>query len=222
MSYETPRVLVGTPHPEFARRVAKQIKRVLHTASISCATTIVRLREMTRDETLAMIVLDERIFGGGSLKEPLAELAAIAPLVLVARCEHASEVARLIAGGQVEFVPHTDHCVLLVAALAERRLRSAEIGKAPLSGPGALPEDLREIFRHEINNPLTGILGNAELLLAHGDRLPGPERQRIRTIVQLAVRLREAVRRMTEAQEQSPDSRTRDLEPAHFVAIARI
>ena len=53
-----------------------------------------------------------------------------------------------------------------------------------------------------MNNPLTGILGNAELLLAEIRRrddgqLPEGGRQRVETIAVLAVRLRETVRRLS-------------------------
>ena len=57
--------------------------------------------------------------------------------------------------------------------------------------------DIGEIFRHEINNPLTGILGNAELLLGHRDRLSAVDTQRLQTVVDLAVRLRETIRRLS-------------------------
>ena len=67
-------------------------------------------------------------------------------------------------------------------------------------------EDFGEVLRHELNNPLTGILGNAELLLAeiHRNRdgkLPHGGEQRLETIAALAVRLRETVRRLSEEWE---------------------
>jgi len=81
-------------------------------------------------------------------------------------------------------------------------LRWAENSRAPVATrPRSLREDIGEIFLQEINNPLTGMLGNAELLLAHSDRLPAAETQRIRTVVELALRLRETVRRVSNALE---------------------
>lgn len=65
-------------------------------------------------------------------------------------------------------------------------------------------EELGTILRHEINNPLTGILGNAELVLAGGDSLPADVRRRVETIVGLAVRLRDVVRNL----EQVVNERT--------------
>ena len=64
--------------------------------------------------------------------------------------------------------------------------------------------EIGEIFRHEINNPLTGILGNSELLLAHREHLTAADTQRLETVVDLAVRLRETIRRLSAALE-SPD-----------------
>jgi signal transduction histidine kinase len=57
-----------------------------------------------------------------------------------------------------------------------------------------------------MNNPLTGILGNAELLLAevrrkNDGKLPHGGQQRLETIAALAVRLRETVRRLSEQWE---------------------
>jgi len=88
----------------------------------------------------------------------------------------------------------------------ERRLRWAQRSGMDGGSPWAeMPEDVAEIFRHEINNPLTGILGNAELLLSHGVRLPAADTQRLQTVVDLAVRLRETIRRLSDAW----DSQTR-------------
>jgi len=63
------------------------------------------------------------------------------------------------------------------------------------SGPSA---DLARVIRHEVNNPLTGILGNAELILADGAGLPEKTRERLTTIIYLAVRLRDVLRELEE------------------------
>jgi signal transduction histidine kinase len=65
--------------------------------------------------------------------------------------------------------------------------------------------DFGEVLRHELNNPLTGILGNAELLLVetrrNGVELPPRAQARLETIATLAVRMRETVRRLSEEWE---------------------
>ena len=54
-------------------------------------------------------------------------------------------------------------------------------------------EEVARVIRHEMNNPLTGILGNAELVLAEPTRLTAKTRERLNTIIELAVRLRDVV-----------------------------
>jgi signal transduction histidine kinase len=69
-------------------------------------------------------------------------------------------------------------------------------------GNAAEAWDFGTLLRHELNNPLTGILGNAELLLAEVRRknleLPEAAQARLETIAELAVRMRETVRRLSE------------------------
>jgi signal transduction histidine kinase len=52
--------------------------------------------------------------------------------------------------------------------------------------------------RHEINNPLTGVIGQAQLLLR--EDLTPTARRRIETIEQLAGRIRDTVARLREVQ----------------------
>jgi signal transduction histidine kinase len=80
-----------------------------------------------------------------------------------------------------------------------------------------LRENFGEVFRHELNNPLTGILGNAELLLAeiHRNRdgqLPAGGLQRLETIAALAVRLRETIRRLSQEWDVQPVAPRRKVE----------
>ena len=62
--------------------------------------------------------------------------------------------------------------------------------------------DCGEVLRHELNNPLTGILGNAELLLVELRRtnvdLPPQAKSLLETIAALAVRMRETARRLSD------------------------
>jgi signal transduction histidine kinase len=80
-------------------------------------------------------------------------------------------------------------------------------------------KDFGEVLRHELNNPLTGILGNAELLLVEIRRknvpLPAQFESRLETIAGLAVRMRETVRRLSEewqAESRKPEVRGWRLE----------
>jgi signal transduction histidine kinase len=53
--------------------------------------------------------------------------------------------------------------------------------------------------RHEINNPLTGVLGQAQLLLR--EELSETARHRVETIEQLARRITETVARLRDIQK---------------------
>jgi signal transduction histidine kinase len=55
--------------------------------------------------------------------------------------------------------------------------------------------------RHEINNPLTGVLGQAQLLLR--EDLNEKTRKRVQTIEELAIRLRDIVGQLRQVQKVS-------------------
>ena len=74
----------------------------------------------------------------------------------------------------------------LRALLAEHEAKLTEIA------------DLIAHVRHEINNPLTGVLGQAQLLLR--EELSARARQRVETIEQLATRIRDIVAQLRDVQ----------------------
>lgn len=63
--------------------------------------------------------------------------------------------------------------------------------------------DLVARIRHEINNPLTGVLGQAQLLLR--EELSERSRKRVKTIEDLALRLRDVVAQLREVQRPGSD-----------------
>jgi len=58
-------------------------------------------------------------------------------------------------------------------------------------------------IRHEINNPLTGVLGQAQLLLR--EDLSERARKRALTIEELAIRIRDIVAQLRDVQKPSAD-----------------
>ena len=61
--------------------------------------------------------------------------------------------------------------------------------------------DLITRVRHEINNPLTGVLGQAQLLLR--EDLPEKAKKRAETIEALAIRIRDIVAQLRQVQKIS-------------------
>lgn len=68
--------------------------------------------------------------------------------------------------------------------------------------------DLVARIRHEINNPLTGVLGQAQLLLR--EDLSERSRKRVQTIEDLAIRLRDIVAQLREVQRPSSEQEAAD------------
>jgi signal transduction histidine kinase len=190
---------------------------------VAAVRTIDAARRIVADAAPTVILLEETSATPQSegplaimprLNSVVSALAIHAPVVVIGAPDQESEVAALVAAGAADFVERAGGCLPLALEMVERRLREARHlaytgGQSPddaqpvaagqiLDGPG-----FGEVLRHEINNPLTGILGNAELLLAEvrrkdDGRLPPGGQQRLETIAALAVRLRETVRRLSQ------------------------
>jgi signal transduction histidine kinase len=200
-------VLLGVADETVAQHLAREVVSHTKTCPVSIAANLAELKEMTTRFTPGAILMDEELLAPLPLAEPLRHFTATAPVVLLASVERHAEVTRLVAEGNLEFVARAGDFVPLAASLVERRLRWAEMSESVFGPPWAeFSADIGELFRHEINNPLTGILGNAELLLAHRDNLSAMETQRLQTVVDLAVRLRETIRRLSNAWERQPHS----------------
>jgi signal transduction histidine kinase len=201
------RALLGTGDAGLAARMSREIERCAHGDAVPVARDLAQLVDLMEHASPRVILLDDGLVHGAPLLEFLRQLTESAPVVLLAAPERQAEILRLVAEGDVEFVARSGDYIPLAASLVERRLRWAERSESALGAPWAgMPEDMAEIFRHEINNPLTGILGNAELLLSHGARLPATDIQRLQTVVELAVRLRETIRRLSDAWESRAQS----------------
>jgi signal transduction histidine kinase len=198
---------------------------------IPIATSLAQARARLRRVVPLAILLDESAVAteadptATALEAAVRELAGAAPLVLVVTPERLGELeplAPLVREGHLDIVPRHGDFLPLVVGLLERHAdrdtaetSPAERAAAPILkmprpvavGPaeGEMFEspEFGEILRHEVNNPLTGILGNAELLLSRRDRLPLAAVQRLETIAALAVRLRETIRRLSNAWEEN-------------------
>jgi signal transduction histidine kinase len=225
-----------------ARHELETIDERRHVASVS---TVDAARRIVEDAAPAVILLTETAVAleacdfnerAQRLDVAVSSLASYAPVVVIGDAEHQTELSGLVAAGAADYVVRTGGCLTIALGLVERRLRKAQ------SHAKALPareeflaarrknatkeldrEDFGEVLRHELNNPLTGILGNAELLLSEirrksDGRLPQGAPQRLETIAALAVRLRESVRRLSTEWESrqnpvrtpQPASRTRN------------
>ena len=127
------------------------------------------------------------------LEKVVKALGMFAPVVVMGVASRDVGLNALIAADAADYVPQAEGCMTVALGLLERRLDRAR--RIADSSPGLLDgwsKDFAEVLRHELNNPLTGILGNAELLLAEinrkkDGRLPFGGLERVETIAALAM-----------------------------------
>ncbi|HTW25248.1 MAG TPA: histidine kinase dimerization/phospho-acceptor domain-containing protein [Candidatus Baltobacteraceae bacterium] len=192
--------LLGIADADIAQRMIHALKEIPGTSGLAVASNLEHFRRLAGRISVEVALLDAEFVGDAPLEHFLRHVAVSAPVILLAPPERQAEVAGLVAEGDVEFVARVGNYFPLAASLVDRRLRWAAASRSALGPPWSGSHgDIATIFRHEINNPLTGILGNAELVLTHKDRLSAIDAQRLQTVVDLAVRLRETIRRIGNA-----------------------
>lgn len=183
----------------------------------AAVSSVAAARRILEEDSPGVILLEEDAVTGDcaearetgqSLEAVVAPLAVHAPVVVIGPAEKRGELAGLIEAGAADFVERKTNAFAEARGLIQQRLRQApkEIESMPNASREHGEEDFGEVLRHELNNPLTGILGNAELLLAEirrkkDGKVPGGGEQRLEIIATLAVRLRETVRRLSEEWE---------------------
>jgi signal transduction histidine kinase len=220
-------ILLVSDDPELCAAARREFEAKDEGLRVAAVRTVDAARRIVEDAAPTVILLEQTLvtFGGEGLAGNLPRLDSVvsslamhAPVVVIGAEGQQSEMAFLLEAGTADFVERGGGYLSMALELVDRRLRharqaasdgqSSDIAKILLSG-----EDFGQVLRHEMNNPLTGILGNAELLLAEVRRkndgsLPHGGQQRLETIAALAVRLRETVRRLSQECEarQHPTS----------------
>jgi signal transduction histidine kinase len=203
---------------EAARREFEETVRGLRVAAVS---NMEGARRILEEDAPAVILLEEASVAARieerrgvapRLDAMVTSLAVHAPVVVIGTAERRKELTTLIASGAADYVARDRGCLPVALGLIQRRLRQAQNVVDGAAQPlEEQRENFGEVLRHELNNPLTGILGNAELLLAeilrkNDGKLPQGGRQRLETIAALAVRLRETVRRLSQEWESRRDA----------------
>jgi signal transduction histidine kinase len=195
-------VLLVTADAELAGRLTESLARGRSAPHVVVAATLERARHRLEMGAPSVIFLDQTLTGEGPLELLTREMARRSPVVMAVSPAHQGELAPLISMGEVDCVTTTGNFLPIILALLNRRLRwiqhSLQYEEA-LAADEAV--DFGSLLRHELNNPLTGILGNAEMLLRHDEGLAHDAILRVETIADLAVRLRETIRRISNAWE---------------------
>jgi len=216
-------ILVVSDDAALCAAARKEFEPNISGLRVASVTSVAAARRILEDGAPAVILLEEAAIGPEAngprgldgpretvprLGDVVTSLAVYAPVVVIGRAERRAELSALLDAGAADYVMRDGRgCLPSALGLVRSRLRHAQNVAASVPDPlDEAGEDFGEVLRHELNNPLTGILGNAELLLAEVHRendgkLPRGAEQRLETIAALAVRLRETVRRLSQEWE---------------------
>lgn len=184
---------------------------------VSAVTSVDTALQIIEEAAPGVVLLFEEsgLLCGGRpmpLDSAVNALALYAPVVVMGRAERETCLYALIAAGVADYVPRSEGYMNYVLDLLEHRLprRRRMTETVPAKTADEWSKEFAEVLRHELNNPLTGILGNAELLLAELTRkkdgkLPHGGLERVETIAALAMRMRETVRQLSHQWEARND-----------------
>ncbi len=216
MGHREQTILVVSDDAVLCAAVRQEFEASIAGLRVASVTSVAAARRILEEDAPVAIVLEEAAISPEAdaprdivprLETVVTSLAIYAPVVVIGATERRVELAALIDAGVADYVHRDEKYLSSTLCLIRGRLRQAEKAAEIKHEPfDQAEEDFGEVLRHEINNPLTGILGNAELLLAEVHRkndgtLPRGGQQRLETIAALAVRLRETVRRLSQEWE---------------------
>jgi signal transduction histidine kinase len=197
-----------------ARRELEYRRPDVRVSTVSSVQTALQIIEEAAPGAV-LLAEESGLQGAGQpmqLDTAVNALAVYAPVVVMGRAERETSLKALIAAGAADYVPRSERCMSDALDLLEHRLaRGQRIAECvPETAGEEWSEDFAEVLRHELNNPLTGILGNAELLLAEiarkkDGKLPHGGLERVETIAALAMRMRETVRQLSREWEARND-----------------
>jgi len=175
--------LLATADQPLAHRLTRELAAAVPKQAVSVAGSLSELRAILRTCSPSVIFLDSDLLGGIPLDDAVCLLASTSPVLVLASVNAQADIAKLVLDERVDFIARIGDFVPLAFALIARRMKRLEAKKWDTRlAPGQISPAMGEIFRHEINNPLTSILGNAELVLAHRERFSGVEVQRLQTV----------------------------------------
>ena len=205
-------ILVVSNDAGICAAVRREFASKLSGVRVAAVSSIAAARRILEEDAPAAILLEEESVEAEAegprgmvptLEAVVISLAVHAPVVVIGLAEKNAELSALSETSDTDYVEQNGGSLRAAIHLIKRRLHPVQHLAASARRPFEEEnEDFGEVLRHELNNPLTGILGNAELLLAeihrkNDGKLPSGGEQRLETIAALAMRLRETVRRLS-------------------------
>lgn len=228
-------VLIISDDPEFARSIAANWRSARQLPEFTVATSDV-WHPTVSDGYAAIIVGPVR---DGKLKRILSSLDHGAGLAVICVANDEKTCGALQAAHpHLSFVSNQQGWTSTLTAIsgealrrvdAVRRAQRAERLALDAQNYAALGRYMLEM-RSSVNNALTSVLGNADLLLLDFEQAGGDSREQIQTIHAMTLRLHEIMQRfsslatelkLTEKESQAETERAEDLAAAGLPVPAR-
>jgi signal transduction histidine kinase len=195
---EAPRVLLLAVRPEEREALARPLSAGGPQVRLAVVNQAQEVADLVAAGEVGALICDLAAFT--SLQEAFpAVLGGEHPLAVLVLASPGSEeqAAALVKREETDVLLRQGNYLPLLTAWLARALKRHLISW----------EEIGRIIRHEINNPLTGVLGNAELILTDPTPLSPQVRKRLSTIINLAVRMRDVVRTLEERSHEDNNHR---------------
>jgi len=209
---QTSSVLILTDHTEFARLLANCWRAERRSPKLTVVGSRAGKPPDPEGYDLVVIgpVMDANVSG------ILAALPPAVPVILCAPSD-SREIHQIRSRhANLLYVPLGDECtqtVVLVASESLRRVAAVREARQALSRMAQGERDailgryMLEM-KHSVNNALTSILGNAELLLLEPGQLSAQSLQQIKTVHHMCLRLNEIMQRFSSLAAEIRDAET--------------
>jgi signal transduction histidine kinase len=204
------RVVLIADDPVFARELLArwQAERTLPGLTVMATDLLTGIREGDCDLVILGAVRSDRLVSTMKLVD-----AGDYPVICL--LENAADVTRARSGHpRLHVMKHheawLDSLLLLATECLKRmdligRVRRAEQAALANSRGAALGRYMLD-SRHDLNNSLTSVLGNAELLLMDADAFPASARDQLRTIHEMALQMHEVMQRFSSVAAEAKNS----------------
>src|SRR5713101_4580594 len=173
-------VLVVSDDAALCAAARREFEASIAGLRVASVTNVAAARRILEEDAPAVILLEEAVIAPEAdeprgivprLDAVVASLAVYAPVVVLGTTEERPELSGLIDAGVADYVARDGGCLPAALGLIRSRLRKVQsVADNTPQLFDEVEEDFGEVLRHELNNPLTGILGNAELLLGEERR----------------------------------------------------
>src|SRR5271156_1090918 len=117
---ESRSVLVGIADSQLAKRFLAVLQRSVEPGAVFIASTLPHLFEHLKSSSSRVVVFADDLVEDLPLTKILQQILEAVPVIVLAPQERQTEIAALVAGGNIDFVAQVGDFLPLAAGLVER------------------------------------------------------------------------------------------------------